>query len=113
MVIVNAGYYKEVNPVMSLSDSVLPTSTFTPTSTPTLTPTLKAVAVSATFSGEILGNQSSESGSFYALETTPSADLEERPKEDISLSFLPKVILVSGMIFLLSGGLWLWYNLRH
>ena len=117
VVIVNAGYYKEANPVMSLSDSVLPTSTFTPTPTyiPTLTPTptLKAVAVSATFSGEILGNQSSESGSFYALETTPSADLEEKPKEDISLSFLPKVILVSGMIFLLSGGLWLWYNLKH
>jgi len=115
-IMVNAGYYKEANPVMNLSDSVLPTSTSTPipTSTPTLPiPTLKAVAVLATFSGEILGNQSSESGNFYALETTPSADLEKKLEEDVSLSFLPKVILLIGMVFLLSGGLWLWYNLKH
>ena len=115
-IMVNAGYYKEANPVMNLSDSVLLTSTSTPipTSTPTLPiPTLKAVAVLATFSGEILGNQSSESGNFYALETTPSANLEKKLEEDVSLSFLPKVILLIGMVFLLSGGLWLWYNLKH
>lgn len=118
VVVTNAGYYKEVNPVMSLSDSVLPTSTPTPIATSTLTPTLtsiptlKAVAVSATFSGEILGNQSSGSGNFYALETTASADLEENLK-DGSLSFLPKVILVLGMVSLLSGGLWLWYNSKY
>ncbi len=101
------------------SKPLTPTSTKTPTPTSTVTPktttptlTLKAVSISATLSGEILGNQSSESGGFYPLETTQSADLEEE-LEDSSLDFLPKVFLVVGLVLLLVAGFWVWYNLKH
>ncbi len=84
-----------------------PTSTLAPTSTP------KMVKLIATFSGEILGEDNMEEENFYPLESSQSASKEEEGVVNHpSLNFLPKIVLSLGTFFLLSGGLWLWYNLK-
>jgi len=108
---INPDSFDEVNPAMVFLESN-PTSTLVPTlEIPTPTLPLKAVNVLATFSGEILGEDNMEEENFYPLESSQSASKEEITHHS-SFTFLPKLILSLGAIFLLSGGLWLWYNLK-
>jgi hypothetical protein len=89
-----------------------PTKTPTPTSTSAPTSTPKMVKLTATFSGEILGEDNLDEKNFYPLEASQSSFNEEEITHHSSFTFLPKLILSLGAIFLLSGGLWLWYNLK-
>ncbi len=111
---VNPDSFNEVDPMMIFLESNS-TPTLTKIPTPTLTPTLtpKKIGLIATFSGEVLGEDNMEEENFYPLEGSQSASQEEEENNQrSSFTFLPKLILSLGVVFLLSGSLWLWYNLK-
>jgi len=108
---ISVGNSYEVNPVISFVDSDSSTAT-SPQSSSTLIPSPKPIKViGATFSGEILGEESTPDG-FYPWEATKEGESQEAT-ENAKIKSLPKIIFVLGLILLLSAATHFCYNSRR
>ena len=119
--LINMNDFYEVNPVMVFSE---PESTPTPTSisltftpmpsqkiSPTATPVKKPDQV-ATDSGEILGEETVATTAFYSYQASSEAEKNEATPSAKN-KILPKIFLISGLLFLFISALWLWYNFKN
>lgn len=107
--IINSGDSYEVDPIMSETDSDSSLAS-TPSPSPALTPSPKPVEVTgATLLGKILGEEESSPAGFYPWEATEEAKSQEAT-ETSRAKFIPKLFLGSGLVFLATAGIYLWYN---
>lgn len=102
---INSGDFYEINPVMTKSQTIS-SSVVSPTPS-SLGPSPRAVELTATLAGEVLGQESTPGG-IYLLEPSPSPEATEEGGGNERA--LPIISLGSGLIFLSAAGFYLWYT---